>query len=76
MFWEWICRLIGHKFNVWWYDGVSSLPMGKCRRCGILSTDRLLTCKCCDCGCDIVSGDDDAFVCVGCGGRNRRALPY
>jgi hypothetical protein len=29
--------------------------------------------KCFDCGESIVASDDDAHVCINCGGRNRRA---
>lgn len=29
---------------------------------------------CCDCGSAIVLSDDDAGLCIQCGGRNRRDL--
>lgn len=28
-------------------------------------------CKCCDCKRPIIGSDDDARLCIGCGGRNR-----
>ena len=32
--------------------------------------------KCCDCEKDIIKTDDDAMLCIQCGGKNRRVKYY
>ena len=46
--------------------------LGGCIECNPREWQTFGKDTCFDCGKEIVGSDDDAFICIDCGGRNRR----
>ncbi len=68
------CWMFGHVFPVTWVSpGGAAHDWGTCQRCGRFQIADYEADQCRDCGNTIAAGDDDALICVQCGGRNRRA---
>jgi hypothetical protein len=70
---EILCWVFGHKWAVLHVtDRVRGV--GSCQRCRVVAAKQSEVCDCPDCGHTILEADDDAMVCIPCGGMNRRAI--
>lgn len=70
---EFLCWVFGHKWPVLHVTEVVQ-GVGTCQRCRVVAAKESETVSCPNCEHLIIKDDDDAMVCIHCGGRNRRAI--